>query len=79
MGARLQGHLIPIGSGLEESEKTEMAAEESVLVEDVESLEAPRQSLLEVVQEKLAAKGLVRRVDHYTRLEPSLGIPSPKP
>mmetsp|Transcript_46010 Transcript_46010/g.73648 ORF Transcript_46010/g.73648 Transcript_46010/m.73648 type:complete len:257 (-) Transcript_46010:327-1097(-) len=35
-----------------------MAAEESVLVEDVESLEAPRQSLLEVVQEKLAAKGL---------------------
>lgn len=35
-----------------------MAAEEAEL-EDVDAMEAPRQSLLEVVQEKLAAKGLV--------------------
>jgi hypothetical protein len=35
-----------------------MAAEEPT-AEDVDAMEAPRQSLLEVVQEKLAERGLV--------------------
>jgi hypothetical protein len=46
-----------------------MAAAVAEVVEDVDAMEAPRQSLLEVVQEKLAEKGLVSsNAHHYTQL-----------
>ena len=48
-----------------------MAAQtaEAGAVEDVDAMEAPRQSLLEVVQEKLAEKGLVSyHTTHHLRL-----------
>ena len=41
-------------------EKVPKMAAAEASAEDVDAMEAPRQSLLEVVQEKLAEKGLVR-------------------